>query len=117
MLGLAGCNCPPSAGASLDGGTMSKKKPNIDAWLKTATRLPARHCASCEEPYASAISEVLGEMASGRVGRNVTFSGLHRFLSDPENFDPPFPLGVEALRAHIRAHESKLYAEWVSRGR
>jgi len=94
-----------------------KKTTSIDAWMKSAKRLPSRHCASCEEPWKGAIREVLEEMASGRVGRNVTFSGLHRFLSDPDEFDPAYPLGVESLRAHVRAHESKLYAKWAARGR
>jgi len=96
---------------------MSKRKSKVDNWMETAKRLPTRRCISCEEPWRSAIHEVLAEMASGRVGRNVTFAGLHRFLVREGNFDPPYPLGIEALRSHIRGHEMELYAEWVSRGR
>ncbi len=63
------------------------------------------------------IEEVLEEMASGRVGKNVTFAGLWRFLRDPENFEPGYPLGLEALRAHIRSHCSEKYTRWVDLGR
>tara|TARA_B100000749_G_scaffold163541_1_gene125741 strand:- start:4 stop:294 length:291 start_codon:yes stop_codon:yes gene_type:complete len=96
---------------------MPKRKRKLNEWLETEKRLPAHRCTSCEEPWRSTIHEVLAEMASGRVGRNVTFAGLHRFLVSEENFDPPYPLGIEALRTHIRGHETKLYTEWVTRGR
>ena len=96
---------------------MANKKIDLVKWMETAERLPTRRCITCEEPWKSAVDQVLEEMASGRVGKGVTFAGLWRFLRDPDNFDPVYPLSLEALRAHVRAHCAEKYREWVLRGR
>ena len=91
------------------------KKPSVKDWINSAERVNARTCISCQEPWKSAISEVLEELAGGTAGPGVTLAGLHRFLQS-DAFEAPFPASVSALRAHVRAHESELHATWVARG-
>ena len=92
-----------------------KLQSSVSTFLKTAKR-QTKHCTTCDEPWKSTVREVLEEMANGRVGANVTLAGLTRFLRDPKNFDPPYPLTISALRSHVRQHEAELHQKWVNRG-
>jgi len=89
--------------------------PSVKDWLGSAERVTSRVCISCQDPWKSAIREVLEELAAGTAGPGVTLAGLHRFLQS-DAFASPYPVGVSALRAHVRAHESELHATWVARG-
>jgi hypothetical protein len=90
------------------------KSPSIKDWMKNVERLNSRSCVSCQEPWRSAIHEVLEELAGGTAGPGVTLSGLHRFLQS-DAFADSFPCGVSALRAHVRAHEKDLHEGWLQR--
>ena len=97
------------------GENVPEGKKTVGDWLKTAAPTPSRTCISCQEPWQSAIREVLEELAAGKAGSGVTLAALHRFLTSPEFSDEPYPLTLSALRAHVRHHETDLHIAWLNK--
>ena len=93
---------------------MSKDKQTVGQWLNTVESINPKVCASCQEPWRSAIREVLEELANGTAGSGVTLAALHRFLTSGA-FEEVYPLSLSALRAHVRHHESELHGAWCNR--
>ena len=93
---------------------MSKESKTVGEWLKTVAPVNPKSCISCQEPWRSAIRQVLEELAKGTAGSGVTLAALHRFLKSGA-FEDPYPLTLSALRAHVRHHETLLHTTWCAR--
>lgn len=91
-----------------------KKKPS--EWVADAELRQSKHCLSCQAPWKDTIRVCLKAMVED--GRStVTFAALHRWLTNPDNFDgEPYTLTCSSLIFHIREHERDLHKELSERG-
>ncbi|MBG95098.1 MAG: hypothetical protein CL793_07585 [Chloroflexi bacterium] len=95
---------------------MKNKKEHARNWTDSAKVLQSRKCLSCEAPWATTIRECLEAMAEDNRPQ-VTFAAMHRWLTDPKNFEgDPYPLSLTGLLYHVREHETELYRRVVNRG-